>query len=53
MDLAYQYSQRNGEFSPFMSYWTADGENMTDNLCNIVKIENKRHQILFTLGYHF
>lgn len=53
MDLAYQYSQRNGEFSPFMSYWTADGENMTDNVCNYVKVENQRHQILFTLGYHF
>jgi hypothetical protein len=53
IDFAYQYSQKNGEFSPFMSYWTADGENMSDNVCNAVKLNKERHQLLFTLGYHF
>lgn len=67
MDLAYQYSQRNGEFSPFMSYeypreslnfldpedFYPDGTPVYDNACFMKKVENQRHQILFTLGYHF
>lgn len=52
-DFAYQYSQKNGDFSPFMSYWAADGENMSDNVCNAVKLNKERHQGLFTIGYHF
>ncbi|MCR5131081.1 MAG: hemin receptor [Prevotella sp.] len=52
LDLAYQYSATNGEFSPFMNYW----DNVTeadDNVCNPVDVSNKRHQLLFTLGYKF
>ena len=51
-DIAYQYSATNGEFSPFMNYWDNDN-NADDNLCNAVKVGNKRHQVLFTLGYTF
>lgn len=52
MDLAYQYTTTNGEFSPFMSYY--DGETAADdNIARIVDVSNKRHQVLFTLGYTF
>lgn len=47
LDLAYQYSSQSGDFSPFTSYYASD------NICNAVKVDNKRHQLLFTLGYHF
>ena len=51
-DLAYQYSTTNGEFMPFMNYW--DSEYVEDdNVCNVVEVSNKRHQLLFTLGYKF
>ena len=52
LDVAYQYSVTNGEFSPFMNYY--DNETSADdNLCNVVNVSNKRHQLLFTLGYTF
>jgi len=52
LDLAYQYSATNGEFSPFMNY--VDNETaLDDNICNAVKVSNKRHQVLLTLGYTF
>lgn len=51
-DLAYQYSQTNGDFYPFMSY--VDGsEPKFDNVCDAVKVSNKRNQLLFTVGYKF
>jgi len=53
-DVAYQYSQTNGEFSPFMGFYpnnTAD-EDLEINP-GIVEVSNKRDQILFTLGYRF
>ena len=51
-DLAYQYSTTNGDFMPFMNYW--DSEYVEDdNVCNVVEVSNKRHQLLFTLGYKF
>ena len=51
-DLAYQYSSTSGEFYPFQSYY--EGPNSSENvLCNNSKVENKRHQLLMTLGYHF
>ena len=55
-DLAYQYSQTNGEFYPFMSYYadTTSGDSSDDNnICNAIKVSNKRSQMLFTLGYTF
>ena len=51
-DLAYQYSQTNGDFYPFMSY-VDDSEPKFDNVCDAVKVSNKRNQFLFTVGYKF
>lgn len=54
LDLAYQYSAQSGDFSPFTSYYaSAEDSPEYDNICNSVKVDNKRHQLLFTLGYHF
>lgn len=52
LDVAYQYSATKGEFSPFMNYWDNDNR-ADDNICNAVSVDNKRHQVLFTLGYTF
>lgn len=46
-DLAYQYSQTNGTFTPF--YDAYDGTNIAE----AAKVSNKRHQLLFTMGYSF
>lgn len=51
VDAAYQYSQTNGDFYPFMSYY-ADDE-ASNNIVDAAKVSNKRHQVLFTLGYRF
>ena len=52
LSLAYQYQTTKGDFYPFMNY--VDNEYAEDdNLCNAVKVNNKRHQGLFTLGYTF
>ena len=57
VDVAYQYSATNGEFSPFTNYYdndrTPDDWAADDNICNAVNVSNKRHQVLFTLGYTF
>lgn len=51
-DLAYQYSQTNGDFYPFMSY--VDSQNSAyDNVCDAVKVSNKRNQVIMTIGYKF
>ena len=50
--VAYQYSSTKGEFSPFMNYIDDDFADW-DNICNTVKVNNKRHQLLFTVGYTF
>ena len=52
IDVAYQYCSTNGEFMPFMNYYDNDTP-ADDNLCDVVKVSNKRHQVLFTLGYTF
>lgn len=52
IDLAYQYSQTDGDFYPFMSY--IDNERHEyNNVCDAVKVSNKRNQLLLTLGYKF
>lgn len=52
IDLAYQYSQTDGDFYPFMSY--IDNEKQAyNNVCDAVKVSNKRNQLLLTLGYKF
>lgn len=59
LDLAYQYSQTKGTFHPFNTLTTGNittpGDTALegDNIENPVKVHNKRHQILFTVGYRF
>lgn len=58
IDLAYQYSQTNGDFKPFADAY-GDFENSDgtveslENYSNAVEVHNKRHQLLLTLGYRF
>ena len=52
LDLAYQYSMTSGKFTPFMNYRDSEYEDF-DIITNEVKVNNKRHQILCTLGYTF
>lgn len=54
LDLAYQYTVQNGDFSPFTSYYAgAQDSPENNNICDAVSVSNKRHQLLLTLGYHF
>lgn len=57
LSLAYQYQTTKGDFRPFMNGYhtepTDDGDVTVYNQCNPVKVNNKRHQLLFTLGYTF
>ncbi len=50
--LAYQYSAQNGYFAPFDTYVDSEDPDF-DNVADMVKVSNKRHQVLFTLGYTF
>ncbi len=52
-DLAYQYSQTNGDFYPFMSYIDPDQYSSYDNVADAVSVSNKRNQLLLTVGYKF
>ena len=54
LDLAYQYSTTNGKFYPFQPDLTFNdfGAN-ENNVCSPADVSNKRHQLLFTLGYTF
>ncbi|MBR7055097.1 MAG: hemin receptor [Prevotella sp.] len=51
-DLAYQYSVTKGDFAPFPSY---EDNNYSDwdNIVRFTGVENKRHQILCSVGYTF
>lgn len=60
VDLAYQYSMRNGDFYPYMNgvsaHYISDetGQTMTlANECPAVKVKDNRHQLLCTLTYTF
>lgn len=59
IDVAYQYSVQNGEFSPFTSTEVGMGVDAygtpvnLDNLCGKVDVSNKRHQVILTMGYTF
>ena len=53
MDLAYQYSQTDGEFFPFMSYMADDASSADNCIVDGTKVSNKRNQVLLTLGYRF
>ncbi len=52
LSAAYQYSMQNGNFEPFMSYYD-NQDAADDNIANIVKVNNKRHQFLLTATYTF
>ena len=52
VDLAYQYSIAKGDFCPFMSYVDNQYHDF-DNVANFVEVNNKRHQVVCTLGYTF
>ena len=54
LDMAYQYSQTNGDFYPFMNYSfnDVDGKNGS-NYVAPTSVSNKRNQLLVTLGYRF
>ena len=47
IDVAYQYSTQKGDFYPFESF-----EDMGCSV-NATKVDNKRHQLLMTVGYRF
>ena len=53
IDLAYQYSQQNGTFYPFMNYYDGPGTSVEDNIANPTKVNNKQPQVLLTMGYKF
>jgi len=52
-DFAYQYTQTNGEFYPFMSYYSDAASPTESNIADRVDVSHKRHQLLMTLGYRF
>ena len=56
LDLAYQYSMRNGDFYPYMNGLSAidvtTGENLV-NQCRGISVKDNRHQLLCTLSYSF
>ncbi|MCR5512653.1 MAG: hemin receptor [Prevotella sp.] len=52
VSMAYQYSTTKGTFSPFMSYYDPD-DAAYDCVAPQIPVTNKRHQLLFTLGYTF
>ena len=53
IDLAYQYSQQNGTFYPFMAYHEGSAPSVEDNIANPTQVNNKQHQLLLTMGYKF
>lgn len=60
LDLAYQYSSKNGDFYPFESMGSIqDGYDdfgkprYIDNIATATKVKNERHQFMMTLGWKF
>jgi hypothetical protein len=51
-DAAYQYSQTNGDFYPFMSYYDNKSSDY-NNIADATKVSFDRHQLIFTVGYKF
>ncbi len=52
-DAAYQYSQTNGDYYPFMYYDNDKVSSANNNVPTATKVKFDRHQLLFTLGYRF
>lgn len=53
IDLAYQYSNTNGDYYPYVNYECNDVHDPLNNLTNAVSVSDKRHQLLCTLSYKF
>jgi len=60
IDLAYQYSMRNGDFYPYQNglsaQYISDATGQTEtitNTCAPVSVKDNRHQLLCTLSYSF
>ena len=53
IDVAYQYSSQNGDFYPYMSYYPEDNSKFGANIAPVTEVNNKRHQLLMTVGYRF
>ena len=52
-DAAYQYSQTNGDYYPFM-YYDNDKVSANNNIVpTATKVKFDRHQLIFTVGYKF
>ncbi len=54
-DIAYQYSVTSGTFHPFQNTTFNDPDDGTrlENIATTTSVNNKRHQLLFTVGYTF
>lgn len=53
VDLAYQFTSSTGDFYPFRSY-AVQQDGVTESMsAKATEVNNKRHQLLLTLGYHF
>ena len=52
LSAAYQYNVTKGDFWPFMNY-DYDYDLSEDNFTRSVRVSDKRHQIMMTLGYTF
>lgn len=52
IDVAYQYSQQDGDFYAFMPYNNEKSPELS-NISPATKVSNKRHQVLLTIGYKF
>ena len=52
IDVAYQYSMQKGDFYPFVSYDNTDNSSLSC-VAQSSKVDNKRHQLLMTIGYKF
>ena len=53
IDVAYQYSSQNGDFYPYKSYYPKDNSKLGANIAPVTEVNNKRHQLLMTVGYRF
>lgn len=53
IDVAYQYSSQNGDFYPYKSYYPKDNSKLGANIAPVTEVNNKRHQLLMTVGYKF
>lgn len=53
IDVAYQYSSQNGDFYPYKSYYPKDNSKLGANIAPVTEVNNKRHQLLMTIGYRF